>query len=630
MRFSLLACASAAVATSALFIAGCGDNVTEVSETTKMTISVLDEKEAFPTCNRMNESDLVYSVDSGSTYLCYANRWIPLKGEDGEDGKDGRNGKSGRPGEKGETGEDGDGCVAENFKSDDGKRSGFIVTCGTSPADTLWNGANGDDGKDGKDGKNGEDGKDGQNGKDEQPYSFGSSCKLNPVVSADEIKRTGFEIVCDSLDGDTLVSVLIDTLWNGVDGKDGSIGEKGATGSSCVSTPVTLKNGQTGFEIACGSGETMTRDTLWNGKDGQNGLPGSIKSICSLTAVEVEGRTGLEIACGKGESATVDTLWNGTDGKSAKDGKNGVGCAYTNFLNEDGASGTEIICNGAEPDTVWNGTRGEPGEPGTDGDVGADCFVETDSLGIVIINCGTEENPLRSTVYKTLCYNTPYDPEEEVCDNGVLRHVVEYDEGDLQDDFDVKYSVVRIGSQMWMDNMRLMNNATTTSGDNICGGWHEDGNELTGCDARGRLYTYASATAEKLCPEGYVVPSRADWMELFKTVDPTVIIDDDSMTVTFASETLTHLKAKRVWGNADSGDDLWGFDFIPSGYAGIAGDNGENPMQTRKTGEGFYWTSVAGSTDDTAWTLHLTSTKIEFVLEPVSRSQSVRCVKNLN
>lgn len=661
-----------------LILEACSNDVTKVDEEILKGASVIGLKEKMPVCNTTNIGDVIYVTDSSKTYICANGEWHVMDGIDGENGKDGEDGTPGKQGEIGKQGDQGASCSMRAIRKS--SLTGIEVACGDE-LDTLWSGKDGENGRDGQDGLDGEngkdgqdgkdglartllsscsltkvastdesrfgveiactdaepdtlwngvDGKDGKNGKDEQPYSFGSSCKLNPVVSADEIKRTGFEIVCDSLDGDTLVSVLIDTLWNGVDGKNGSIGEKGATGSSCVSTPVTLKNGQTGFEIACGSGETMTRDTLWNGKDGQNGLPGSIKSICSLTAVEVEGRTGLEIACGKGESATVDTLWNGTDGKSAKDGKNGVGCAYTNFLNEDGASGTEIICNGAEPDTVWNGTRGEPGEPGTDGDVGADCFVETDSLGIVIINCGTEENPLRSTVYKTLCYNTPYDPEEEVCDNGVLRHVVEYDEGDLQDDFDVKYNVVRIGSQMWMDNMRLMNNATTTSGDNICGGWHEDGNELTGCDARGRLYTYASATAEKLCPEGYVVPSRADWMKLFKTVDPTVIIDDDSMTVTFASETLTHLKAKRVWGNADSGDDLWGFDFIPSGYAGIAGDNGENPMQTRKTGEGFYWTSVAGSTDDTAWTLHLTSTKIEFVLEPVSRSQSVRCVKNLN
>lgn len=394
MRFSLLACASAAVATSALIIVGCGDNVTEVSETTKMTISVLDEKEAFPTCNRMNESDLVYSVDSGSTYLCYANRWIPLKGEDGEDGKDGRNGKSGRQGEKGETGEDGDGCVAENFKSDDGKRSGFIVTCGTSPADTLWNGANGNDGKDGKDGKNGEDGKDGQNGKDEQPYSFGSSCKLNPVVSADEIKRTGFEIVCDSLDGDTLVSVLIDTLWNGVDGKNGSIGEKGATGSSCVSTPVTLKNGQTGFEIACGSDETMTRDTITNGVDGKNGLAGSIESICALKAIEVDGKTGLEIAC----KDAVDTLWNGLDGKTAQDGNPGVGCSYTAFENQSGESGIEIVCGGGEPDTVWNGLAGGIGKDGSIGIAGADCIVESETASEVVINCGTEENPQRTTI----------------------------------------------------------------------------------------------------------------------------------------------------------------------------------------------------------------------------------------
>ena len=611
MRFSLLACASASVAASALLLAGCGDSVTEVSEQTKMTVDVLDADEVLPACSRLNAGELIYSIDSAKTFVCVLNNWLTLRGDDGLDGIDGRAGKPGPQGEQGETGEPGVGCYAQNVKSSDGQRTGFAVHCGSSPVDTLWNGVSGVNGKDG------------ENGKDADPISFGGSCALNQVVSADSLKRTGLEIVCDTLIDDSVVSIVIDTLWNGVNGVNGAVGETGETGSSCASVPVTLENGRTGFEVTCGD---ALPDTIWNGRDGLNGLPGSRDSVCKFAAVEVDGRTGLEINC----KNSIDTLWNGKDGVNGLDGQPGVGCVYTPFKNDDGSSGFEIVCGGGSPDTVWNGEKGVPGEPGLEGADGSDCVVETDSLGVVIMNCGTVDKPFRDTVFKFLCYNTPYDPEEEVCDNGVLRHVVEYDEGDLQDDFDVKYNVVRIGSQMWMDNMRLMNNATTTSGDNICGGWHEDGSELTGCDARGRLYTYASATAEKLCPEGYDVPSRADWLKLFKTVDPTVIIDDDSMTVTFASETLTHLKAKRVWGNADSGDDLWGFDFIPSGYAGIAGDNGENPLQTRKTGEGFYWTSVAGSTDDTAWTLHLTSTKIEFVLEPVTRSQSVRCVKNLN
>lgn len=601
MKFSLLKYASTAVAASALMLSGCGGDVTEVTETVDLMGEVLDPRVEMPTCDRNSEGDIIYSTDSAKTYVCALNRWIILNGEDGEDGADGRNGKPGAQGAQGETGDPGDGCSAKNIVSEDSSRTGFVVSCGDSPADTLWNGVDGKDGKNGKNGKNG------------AAPSFASSCELNPIVSDDSLKRTGLEIVCDT--------TYIDTLWNGVNGVDGGVGEKGETGSSCSSTPFSLENGKSGFVLTCGE---ALPDTIWNGADGKDGLPGSKDSVCKFTAVLVDGRSGLEIAC----RDAVDTLWNGLDGQNGKDGLPGVGCSYTPFSLDDGASGVEIVCGEGSPDTLWNGKDGTPGMPGNGGANGKDCVVESDSYGVVVVACQNDAAIQRDTLYKYYCGTIPYDPATETCENGNLKSsFVDTFEDVLADgeeaDYTAKtYAVVRIGNQLWMDNMRRKNVASKESGDNVCGGWNDGGNNVGDCNNRGRLYKWVST--ENLCPDGWRLPSRDDWMELFTSVDASATLDESNVMV-FAENTITHLKANRVWQEENRGDDLWGFDFIPSGYT-------SGGMGTNGTGDGYYWTSEESVLDGdvpAAWTLHLTSTGISFALVVQTNAQSVRCVKNV-
>lgn len=601
MRFSLLACAASVVAASTLILSGCGDNVTEITESTELWSDILEANEPMPSCNRSSDGDIIYAVDSSKTFICILNKWITLKGKDGADGADGRKGKSGLQGEQGEAGTPGVGCFAENIVSEDSSRTGFVVTCGDSAvADTLWNGIDGKDGEDGENGKNG------------SSPSFATSCALNPVVSDDSVKRTGLEIVCDS--------AVVDTLWNGTDGANGATGEKGETGSSCTSVPVALENGRTGFEITCGSAEP---DTIWNGVDGKNGLPGSKDSVCMFSAVSVDGRTGLEIAC----KNAVDTLWNGRNGDDGANGLPGVGCSYTPFENSDGTSGIEIVCGGGTPDTVWNGKNGTPGTPGANGDNGFDCQVESDIYGAVVIACNNGSSVQRDTLYKLRCGSVPYDPQKETCDNGNLKSViVDTFEDVFAEDEDADYtqrtySVVRIGNQLWMDNMRRKNVASKEDGDNVCGGWNNDGENVGDCNNRGRLYKYAST--ENVCPTGWRLPSRDDWMELVTFVDPTATLNSSNVMV-LAENTVLHLKANRVWQEAERGDDLWGFDFISSGYT-------DGSKATVNTGVGFYWTSEEDVVADVpvAWTLRITSTDISFVQVAQSHAQSVRCVKNV-
>jgi len=154
--------------------------------------------------------------------------------------------------------------------------------------------------------------------------------------------------------------------------------------------------------------------------------------------------------------------------------------------------------------------------------------------------------------------------------------------GSLTDSRDGQvYATVTIGNQTWMaENLNY-------SGDDGAGnktfdiGWcygvgetdttnHADS---TTCDTYGRLYTWAMlmdgtassdanpSAVQGICPDGWHVPSDAEWTELTDTV-----IANSAATST--SDISSYLKAVSAWANTGNGTDTFGFSALPGGSRG--------------------------------------------------------------
>ena len=140
-----------------LFLTACGDETTNVTETTGMTL--VEKGAKMPDCTADNAGQMVYSTDSAAAFFCADGKWQSLKGEKGEQGIQGEQGPQGEPGEgkQGPKGEDGTGtkgdpgaagksCTAQKLTSG----NGYKIVCGGDSVGVVLDGDDGTDGADGK------------------------------------------------------------------------------------------------------------------------------------------------------------------------------------------------------------------------------------------------------------------------------------------------------------------------------------------------------------------------------------------------------------------------------------------------------------------------------------------------
>ena len=188
------------------YLAGCGDEVTEVTSVTeKASLEQVKKFKELPKCEEDAEGSLVYVKDSAKVFVCTGDGWSQMNGIDGEKGA------------KGDKGAEGTSCTAKQNKA----KTGFDIVCGGKTVGTIKNGEKGEKGADGEKG-------------DE-----GTSCTAKQNKA-----KTGFDIVCG---GKTVGSI-----------KNGEAGEKGDDCSltdgkdgqvlvTCGENSVTL------FKATCGS-----------------------------------------------------------------------------------------------------------------------------------------------------------------------------------------------------------------------------------------------------------------------------------------------------------------------------------------------------------------------------------------
>jgi uncharacterized protein (TIGR02145 family) len=166
-----------------------------------------------------------------------------------------------------------------------------------------------------------------------------------------------------------------------------------------------------------------------------------------------------------------------------------------------------------------------------------------------------------------------------------------------------EYKTVKIGEQIWMAQNLNFN----TNGSSCYGFFNKDSN----CQKYGRLYDWN--TARKACPNGWRLPSDADWTALESTV---------------GGETTagTKLKSLSGWNRNGNGTDDFDFAALPGGYGfsgGSFNDVGNN---------GRWWSSTTTITREGINVIYRGMVHNHSSLNKYNIRQgallSVRCVKN--
>ncbi len=228
----------------------------------------------------------------------------------------------------------------------------------------------------------------------------------------------------------------------------------------------------------------------------------------------------------------------GGTGKDGSDGKDGTSCAVELLAD---SSGYKVVCDGDSVGLVLNGSDGKDGEKGADGN---GCTLSDNGDGTLLQICGADS----VTLYKARCGTRAYNPDSNFCYGDSIVSLCDGKSYDISREFcDFRdgrvYKFTVIGSQTWMAE-----NA----------GFDEDLysiclNDIDSCAKFGRLYS--AQVAEEACPEGWHLPTAAEWDILIDYADKRN--GDDSVG--------TSLKSQTGWENGGNGLDEFGFNALPAG-----------------------------------------------------------------
>jgi len=190
----------------------------------------------------------------------------------------------------------------------------------------------------------------------------------------------------------------------------------------------------------------------------------------------------------------------------------------------------------------------------------------------------------------------------------LLNRIIPSDEQTEQGSFFIdprdgkKYRTVKIGDQVWM----AQNLNYYTQGSKYYG------NDESNSQRYGRLYNWEAAM--KACPEGWHLPSDAEWRELINFAGGEEIAG-------------TKLKASFGWSDAftgcsANGSDIYGFSALPGGYGCLDGS-------FIRFGYSGDWWSAGTWLGPSIWYIFGNKT-IDFSRNPLKDNlYSVRCVQDV-
>jgi len=162
-----------------------------------------------------------------------------------------------------------------------------------------------------------------------------------------------------------------------------------------------------------------------------------------------------------------------------------------------------------------------------------------------------------------------------------------------------KYKTVKIGTQVWMaENLN----------------YNTNGSKCNDCKKYGKLYNWASA--KNACPDGWHLPSDAEW---------------DTLMIAVGGEKMAgkHLKAKYGWGNYDNSDgslDSYGFTALPGGF-NISSE--EESFSDNVGFAGYLWSASEDLTNETySWSMDFFREGAYYVKSCKTCLFSVRCIQD--
>jgi len=183
--------------------------------------------------------------------------------------------------------------------------------------------------------------------------------------------------------------------------------------------------------------------------------------------------------------------------------------------------------------------------------------------------------------------------------------------GSFTDSRDHKtYKTTKIGTQTW-----FAENLNYNAKGSKC---YNDISE--NCDKYGRHYNWN--TALKACPNGWHLPTNAEWDKLYRYADGTNGTDSPYESPNAGK----HLKSNSGWndfnGNSGNGLDSYGFAALPGGshYTGkfhLAGDNGYWWSASESEGDNAYYRFILSESGRAGW-----NNKTKSLL------LNIRCVKD--
>jgi len=170
--------------------------------------------------------------------------------------------------------------------------------------------------------------------------------------------------------------------------------------------------------------------------------------------------------------------------------------------------------------------------------------------------------------------------------------------GELVDDRDGHiYKTVKIGDQWWMaENLNFEMDSSFCYNDSV-----------EYCTKYGRFYSWWTAT--EVCPNGWHLPSKAEWETLFNAVGGSSVAG-------------TKLKSTSGWYNSGNGTDAFSFSALPAGLRNLSGNYDNEGNYT------YFWSSTEHYSY-TAYRMYLNCDYDDASLDVSHRNSgfSVRCVK---
>ena len=218
---------------------------------------------------------------------------------------------------------------------------------------------------------------------------------------------------------------------------------------------------------------------------------------------------------------------------------------------------------------------------------------------------------------------------EDNCEYGVLK--------DSRDG--KEYKTVKIGDQWWMAENLNFDPGQGGAGDSTYDwSWCYDNNP-SNCDKYGHLYTWAAAMdsvgvysknsigcgnrktctvttpARGICPEGWHIPTSAEWKTLYSAMGESP----------YAMQAMDYVN----WPNAT---DAYGFAALPAGRSSInTNASGEIRLEFTKVNSGArFWSDVEFQVgyDSYAWFVGAAEAGLGYIGNPKSDGFQVRCIKD--